>query len=245
MPRHRVSSRRNPDDFAGVDLRTDNPYQIRFDGDQVTYTIDDIHVYSLGEGRIATQEDEMPNSNQTATLQDYLRNCTFHEEVERGLDLNPLESKFLTPTNPDYMVVIPKVFSFFQAAAEGRYTDRTMMQVNRAVNDIMRMEAVDDTAPIQRIITVYAPYHVDLDTEVKRGGTIAMGIEFRGKAMIAVTPSARRYGIGTFILRHLGVSVWVGRQNYDAIQFLAHNAWFPTAMNSSGAIRFDYRECND
>lgn len=183
--------------------------------------------------------------NRTAVLQDYLQNCIVHDEIVRELNICDLESKFISPGDEDFPIVLPKMFQFFQAAAEGRYTDRTMMQFNRAVSDIMSREVVDETVPIRRIVTVSAPYHVDLETEVKRGGMVAMGVEFQGKAMIAVTPSARRHGIGTFILRHLGVSVWVGRQNYDAIQFLAHNGWFPTAMNSSGAIRFDFRECND
>lgn len=159
--------------------------------------------------------------------------------------------KFLTweQNRDEYAPVISQAFTFFRRNADGRYSDRTIMQIGRTVdilNDISRRPELERNLTLPQLVIADSEFSYDEETEVKQGGMFGVLLNFDGqKAIIAVHKDHRRKGLGTLMMAKLRRSammnpMWVHRTNSGGQAFLLSNGYTPTAINFGGSMRFEY-----
>lgn len=155
------------------------------------------------------------------------------------------------PGSSRYGSSLRMAFEFLRAHADGRYTDRTLMRVMRAQDNLLG-GFTPPAASMPTITLAVSPFEYDEDTECKKGGTLGVAVTWESegnKSLLAVHRNTRRKGIGRAlnvvvngILRN--PSYWVGRQNDDGQHFLLGLGMVPTAINGSGAVRYAYPHDN-
>lgn len=138
-------------------------------------------------------------------------------------------------------------FSFLRGNAEGRYSDRTLMTINRMADRATAYQRdpaatyLDGILPMAFIIDKEASY--DEDTEVKHGGAIAVAVtlpsESGSRIVLAVNRNRRREGWGrklmTLVVDYVSNPIsWVGTGNVVGQHFLLEAGMRPRAMNSNG-----------
>jgi GNAT superfamily N-acetyltransferase len=148
-----------------------------------------------------------------------------------------------------YGLALRQAFSFFRRHADGRYSNNTIMRIltaadrwdERVAND---ERTYDNRLPNLAICVIPTTY--DENTEVKNGGMVGVLVSWEDdskRAIMAVHKNYRRKSIGTSLFIRMRYSVlnanwWVGRHNQTGQQFLLSIGLFPTAFNTSGAIRY-------
>lgn len=149
---------------------------------------------------------------------------------------------------------ISNSFRFFRTNHDGHYSDSTMMRLARAADVFNQRQGYEaaylaDTLPWLFVINV--PHEYDDETEVKKGGVAGMMAVWQDKAVIAVASPYRRLKVGSVMYRRaigrLGTypAMWAGRQNLEGHHFLLKQGLYPSAMNSSGAIRYSRGDTDD
>lgn len=156
-----------------------------------------------------------------------------------------------------------RAFEFFQRHGEGRYSDRTLMSINRWAQ---RSEELRSSSPftippadegrLPGVHMLASESSYDEVTEVKAGGVCAVAVTLPAgegdgsRLVLAVAPESRRKGFGATLFRsaisYEGRSLhsWVGQGNVDGIKFLLDMGMFPQEMNRNNAICFGFRARN-
>lgn len=195
-------------------------------------------------------EDLMPLDPNLPYPTRYLRNHldvytrTQETVVRSDVSFDDIEAHNLIPNSQNddeklrYQTVLRSAFNFFRRNHNGRYSDATLMQIARA-NDAIDSGFPPTQNQLPRIVQVSTPPNFDYVSEVKSGGTVALGIQFPNKSLICVHPLYRRHGLGTWMLTQLDGPAWVSRSNVDGQIFLLKSGWQPSAMNGSGAVRYE------
>ena len=133
-------------------------------------------------------------------------------------------------------------FDFMNAHGNGRYTDRTLMAIQRWANrlggadlsrrrDICGQQTNTDSPTAPRVIVAEKNYSYDPDTETKTGGVLGMltllpnidDESYRG--VIAVSAQGRRRGIGTALINASPIEQYCD-SGYLPIYFYASAANF-------------------
>lgn len=174
-------------------------------------------------------------------------------EVSAALKLNEGETvpgfEVHRPGSSRYGSALRSAFEFLRAHADGRYTDRTLMRVMRAQDNLL---AGLPPASMPTITLASSPFEYDEETECKKGGTLGVLVSWESegnKSLLAVHRNARRKGIGQ-ALNIVGVNIlgnlsyWVGRQNSEGQHFLLGLGMVVTGINGSGAVRYAYPHDN-
>jgi hypothetical protein len=102
------------------------------------------------------------------------------------------------------------------------------------------------STPLPMLIVAERPYSYDSDTEIKTGGILGMCATWRedgGRTILAVHRDHRRNEVGSRMLNLAMctgpvISMWVGRTNTTAQQFLLAQRLYPTGMNANGVLRY-------
>lgn len=152
-----------------------------------------------------------------------------------------------------------QAFEFLQRHGEGRYSDRTLMAINRWAS---RCEDYNSSplgtnlgSSYERLPGVFSlasETSYDEETEVKFGGMCAVAVTLPtevgdSRLVLAVAPESRRKGYGRRLLTEVynyesaNFHAWVGQGNIDGIKFLLEMGMFPQEMNSQRAILFARR----
>lgn len=150
--------------------------------------------------------------------------------------------------DPGYSGALRLAFEFFRNNMEGRYSDRTLMTLQRAAD---RADSNQQMAGDPVVIQVSSPYSFDEETETKRGGVLGMAAVMAAesectKTCLAVVPSARRHGIGR-TLAHIAIdhidkytSFWTGPQARGALLFGLAIGLIPRSMTEAGSVAMQY-----
>lgn len=172
----------------------------------------------------------------------------------------------LTRTTPMYREVgqgdygspqaFTSAFEFLQRHGESRYSDRTLMSINRLAASSAAI--LDGSAPYAdrpaRVFICGSEVTYDEETEVKRGGTLAVAVclpvEQGFKVVMATAPEARRQRLATSLMDMVrrgtrGSTCWVGQNNIEGQQFLLSVGMFPLAMNNRNAVLYGWRQLEE
>lgn len=155
---------------------------------------------------------------------------------------------------PQYGQHITAAFRFFRNNHSGKYTDTTLMRLDRAAAVYNARTGYDQSylqEHLPLLATAVLPFEYDEETEVKKGGTVGMMATWKDKAILAVGVGYRRMNVGrtmfTSTINSTGVypAMWVARTNHEGQHFLLSQGLSPSAMNGNGAIRFDRGSYDD
>lgn len=160
----------------------------------------------------------------------------------------PIETLFLTPwTDLDtYRNYLSRARDFIGIHGDRRYSAATLGRILNA-SQALDNDQLRGRYPLPLITTAEQPVVFDDETETKSGGIIGMVLCWPGdRTVIAVNASKRRQGHGMALMDRLfynigrdQVILWVGRDNRVGHFFALDCNLFPSAMNSTGAVRYD------
>lgn len=142
-------------------------------------------------------------------------------------------------------------FDFLQRNADGRYSDRTLMTVNRLAtrSEDVRNGEMAERYPTPGVCSLAVAIEYDEETEVKRGGlravAVALPAEWGSRLVIATARDVRGNGharqlVDDMRCNYSNLHAWVGNTNIVGQQFLLSLGAFPVAMNSNRAIMFSW-----
>ncbi len=133
-----------------------------------------------------------------------------------------------------------RAFEFFSRFGSTNYSAKSLMEIQSLSN----YDSDDEVPVVGTLSIISAPFQYDPETEIKKGGSIGMVLTWpTGKSLLVVKNPSRRQGVATKLLNHHMNYIregyfWVHRNNPVAQSFLLSQGLTPTAMNSSGAIRY-------
>lgn len=149
--------------------------------------------------------------------------------------------------------MLREAFNFFRLNADRRYSARSLMSLQNAADAMDSAMAERRLVATPIVVKAYVPFEYDEDTEVKKGGTLAMGVLFpneNGRVMLAVAEPARRQHLGRTVMQALRdhdyhAKAWVHRENTTAQMFLLSVGFMPVTFNSQGAIQYAMENANE
>lgn len=143
----------------------------------------------------------------------------------------------------DYASVLRQTFAFFRTHGDRRYSDHTLMRLARAADAVDYGES-GGSRHWPEVIVTSVPFEFNEETETKTGGVLAMLVHLGdGRCILAVNRTSRRRRLGAMMMRLVPYVTptpvfWVHQQNTTAQSFLLSAEYFPSAINSQGAIRY-------
>lgn len=157
-------------------------------------------------------------------------------------------TKFMTVHNDDdYGLYLGRARDYIGAHGDRRYSPITLNRIYNcsiALNDPLMQQTVG-TMPL--LVVADTPITYDEETEVKQGGMLGIVVCWpNDRTVIAVHARRRREGLGMALMDRLiynigreSVVLWAARDNRVGHHFALDLGLFPSAMNLSGAIRYD------
>lgn len=208
---------------------------VRNDTTFVVTPLDRLHSTPDQEETMPTDYETLVNQNLTSTARMGLR----RRDIDRSFEVDDLEIRLSEPGASDYISLLSQGYSFLRRHHDGHYSDRTMIEVQRAIDS-----QYDDQPSGPRVVIARTKASVDLVSEVKKGGPLAAGFTFGERMVLAVHQAHRIEGLGGQMVKALRsgkpkLSTWVGTGNVGAQVFLLKSGWIITGMNNQGSIRFE------
>ena len=161
----------------------------------------------------------------------------------------PFALQFLSPhvvsQRDEYMRAASMAREFFRSHADRRYSPASLDELSRLRG--FSLGTPDPRLVLPLIATAYADSTYDEETESKSGGYYGIAVCWpNSRTVIAINRRWRRQKIGTRLISLLASNVgyssltlWVGRENVAGHHFALQQGMLPTALNSTGAVRYD------